>query len=158
MLLGSSINRPKVNNNNALKMSGSTNTTFLEPQQYKQNRTIYTNSTYPSADSSTGLPSVIQCYSVSTGKVSTLLRSPSQSSISSIEVAEINHLSEFRNTSNPDRITAIDSLSRYVINQPTCEKSSLLSDALDVEHHELSPSSNVKKWPLICIQNELKKR
>ena len=36
------------------------------------------------------LTSLVQCYSVSTGKVSTLLRSPSQSSISSIEVAEIN--------------------------------------------------------------------
>ena len=36
---------------------------------------------------------LVQCYSVTTGKVSTIVKAPSFSSLSSIEVAEINHLS-----------------------------------------------------------------
>lgn len=42
--------------------------------------------------SSGSVQDLVQCYSVTTGKVSTIARAPSFSSLSSIEVAEINHL------------------------------------------------------------------
>ena len=92
--------------------------------------------------------SVVQCYSVSTGKVSTLLRSPSQSSISSIEVAEINHLSEFMNSNKKDQqqqVRAIDSSSPpFVKYDPIGEKPVLFSAIPKVKREEVLPPSSRK--------------
>ena len=80
--------------------------------------------------------SVVQCYSVSTGKVSTLLRSPSQSSISSIEVAEINNMSEFMNNSTKghQQIRAVESSSPpFVKFNPICQKPGVFNTIPEVK-------------------------
>ena len=104
--------------------------------------------------------SVVQCYSVSTGKVSTLLRSPSQSSISSIEVAEINHLSEqfMNNNEKGQQIRAINSSSpSFVIYDPIGEKPVLFSAILpEVKHEEVLTSS--RKCALIHRLDNLQRR
>ena len=157
MLLESSIQRTK-SFGNSLKMSESANISLSGPYQDRKSLTLSINNTEASANNNGGLPTVVQCYSVSTGKVSTLLRSPSQSSISSIEVAEINHLSEFRNTMEHEHIAAITSVPQCVINKPTFETSALVDEAFDVENFKAHTSSSLSNWPLIYSSNDTTKR
>ena len=84
--------------------------------------------------------SLVQCYSVSTGKVSTLLRSPSQSSISSIEVAEINNLSEFMNNSKSHTLDT-SSPSSVKFNPIGDEKSVLFTAISEVKVEETAKLS-----------------
>ena len=84
--------------------------------------------------------SLVQCYSVSTGKVSTLLRSPSQSSISSIEVAEINNLSEFMNNSKSHTLDS-SSPSSVKFNPIGDEKSVLFTEISEVKVEETAKHS-----------------
>ena len=143
MLLEYSNHRPY--SNTALKMSSSSNSHYCNERSNNKNDEELHNSCYNSNGfySNSESKSVVQCYSVSTGKVSTLLRSPSQSSISSIEVAEINNLSEFTNTSKKGhQIRAIDSSSpSFVKFDPIGEKPVLFSAISEVKVEEVSKSS-----------------
>ena len=126
------------------KMSTSSNSHYCnERSNNKIDEELHNNSRYNSNEFYNHSKSVVQCYSVSTGKVSTLLRSPSQSSISSIEVAEINNLSEFTNTSKKGhQIRAIDSSSpSFVKFDPIGEKPVLFSAISEVKVEEVSKSS-----------------
>ena len=145
MLLEFNNHRP---NGGAAKMATPLNSCFSEDytNKYKKDEKVFrsydkiASSLYDNSESS---KSVVQCYSVSTGKVSTLLRSPSQSSISSIEVAEINNLSEFTNNSKKGhQIRAIDSSSpSFVKFDPIGEKPVLFSAIPEVKVEEVSKSS-----------------
>ena len=147
MLLEYSNHRPY--SNTALKMSSSSNSHYCNERSINKNdeEELHNNSCYNNSNgfynNSAESKSVVQCYSVSTGKVSTLLRSPSQSSISSIEVAEINNLSEFTNTSKKGhQIRAIDSSSpSFVKFDPIGEKPVLFSAISEVKVEEVSKSS-----------------
>ena len=154
MLLESSIKRTK-SIGNSLKISESADITFSESHRDGKSRTMSTLGSEASANISAAFPTVVQCYSVSTGKVSTLLRSPSQSSISSIEVAEINHLSEFRNTIEQEQIAAHNSVPRCSIDRPTFVTAALVGEVFDVEK---SNSSSLAEGSLICISNDCTKR
>ena len=150
MLLEFSNHRPY--GSNALKMSTSSNSHYCNErsnnkidEELRRELDELHNSRYNSNGfyNNSASKSVVQCYSVSTGKVSTLLRSPSQSSISSIEVAEINNLSEFTNTSKKGhQIRAIDSSSpSFVKFDPIGEKPVLFSAISEVKVEEVSKSS-----------------
>lgn len=143
MLLELTNHRPY--GNNATKMSTSITSNYHNEQYYNKSTEGLTDSHYNGnlLHNDSASRSVVQCYSVSTGKVSTLLRSPSQSSISSIEVAEINNLSEFTNTSKKGhQIRAIDSSSpSFVKFDPIGEKPVLFSAISEVKVEEVSKSS-----------------
>lgn len=143
MLVEFSNHRPYGNND--LKMSTSSNSHYCNERSKNKITEELQNSCYNSNGfyNNSASKSVVQCYSVSTGKVSTLLRSPSQSSISSIEVAEINNLSEFTNTSKKGhQIRAIDSSSpSFVKFDPIGEKPVLFSAISEVKVEEVSKSS-----------------
>lgn len=143
----------------ALKMSTSSNTSRYYGEHLNQNNGTLSTSYNEACSYDNPAPkSVVQCYSVSTGKVSTLLRSPSQSSISSIEVAEINHLSEFMNNSKKGQhIRAINSSSpSFVICDPIGEKPVLFSAIPEVKHEEVLPSS--RKCALLHRLDNIQRR
>ena len=159
MLLELSVQRPFVS---ASKMSTSFNSRYSGGKNLNPNDETLTNS-YNESYSYNNTPprSVVQCYSVSTGKVSTLLRSPSQSSISSIEVAEINHLSEQfmnKNEKEGQQIRAINSSSpSFVIyDDPIGEKPVLFSAIPEVKQEEVLTSS--RKCALIHRLDNIQRR
>ena len=166
MLVEFSNHRP---HGSATKMAASFNSRFPEDSsnKYKKAEKVLFRS-YDKIDSTfhdnnLSSKSVVQCYSVSTGKVSTLLRSPSQSSISSIEVAEINNLSEFTNNSKKGhQIRAIDSSSpSFVKYDPIGETNPALFSAISevkVEEEVSNSEISSRKCAIINRLNDIQNR
>ena len=165
MLLEFSNHRP---HGSAAKMATPSNSCYFEnyPNKYKKDEKVFrsydkvASSLYENSESS---KSVVQCYSVSTGKVSTLLRSPSQSSISSIEVAEINNLSEFTNNSKKGhQIRAIDSSSpSFVKYDPIGETNPALFSAISevkVEEEVSNAEISSRKCAIINRLDDIQNR
>ena len=165
MLLEFSNHRP---HGSVAKMATPSNSCYSEnyPYKYKKDEKVFrsydkvASSLYENSESS---KSVVQCYSVSTGKVSTLLRSPSQSSISSIEVAEINNLSEFTNNSKKGhQIRAIDSSSpSFVKYDPIGETNPALFSAISevkVEEEVSNAEISSRKCAIINRLDDIQNR